>query len=328
MRPVQKKYTICIVRQNFFLILILMLQVFLSNCTTHDIKKIPSIAGEPGIRRWYKGNTHTHARFSDRNDKNDIPEIAGWYKKAGYDFLLVSEHNIRVKKKKVFCHDEATDPGKFLMLCGLELTRKIHQTALGIESFIGDERSLQDGVNKTIAAGGFSILNHPWSAHLKASDFLKTKGLNHLEVFNGNRPKQTAYCEKLWDKILSSPGSRTVYAVASDDNHYSESKVGRGWIMVESPSLTKKDIQESIRQGNFYATTGIILKDYRVTQDSVNVDTENGSLISFISLNGIVVSSVRDHAASYHFRGDEKYIRVKITNEEGMSAWTQPVFIK
>jgi hypothetical protein len=213
------------------------------------------------------------------------------------------------------------------MLCGLELSRKIHQTALGIESFIGDEKSLQDGVNKTITAGGLSILNHPWSAHIKASDFIKIKGLNHLEVFNGNRPKQTAYCEKLWDKILSSPDGRPVYAVAADDNHYKKSKVGRGWIMVESPALTKEDIKENIREGNFYATTGIVLKDYQVTENSIKVDSENGSSIIFIGRNGKVLEKVKGPKASYHFNGDEYYVRVKITNDEGKSAWTQPVFI-
>ena len=80
---------------------------------------------------WYRGNTHTHAKYSDKNDKNDVPTIAKWYEEAGYDFLILSEHNTHLSKKQVFCHDEASDPKKFLMICGLELSKKRHITALG-----------------------------------------------------------------------------------------------------------------------------------------------------------------------------------------------------
>ncbi len=41
--------------------------------------------------QWFKGNTHTHSLWSDGND---FPEmIADWYKKQGYDFLVLSDHN-------------------------------------------------------------------------------------------------------------------------------------------------------------------------------------------------------------------------------------------
>ena len=110
---------------------------------------------------WYRGNTHSHAEFSDKNDTNDVPMIAKWYKDAGYSFLLLSEHNDHVATKQVFCHDEVAGSPDFIMLCGLELSKKRHQTALGIDRYIGDETSLQDGVKKTITAGGVPILNHP-----------------------------------------------------------------------------------------------------------------------------------------------------------------------
>lgn len=41
--------------------------------------------------QWFKGNTHTHSLWSDGND---FPEmIADWYKKQGYNFLVLSDHN-------------------------------------------------------------------------------------------------------------------------------------------------------------------------------------------------------------------------------------------
>ena len=42
--------------------------------------------------RWYKGNTHTHTTESD----GDTPpeEVALWYRDHGYNFLVLSDHNV------------------------------------------------------------------------------------------------------------------------------------------------------------------------------------------------------------------------------------------
>jgi hypothetical protein len=307
----------------------ILISVILSGCTSGtDNQASQKRNPDTGGKRWYRGNTHTHAKFSDGKDNNDVPVIAGWYKNAGYDFLVLSEHNNHLFKKRIFCHDEAAVPPDFIMICGLELSRKQHITALGINSFISDESSLEDGVNKTIAAGGIPILNHPQVPITKYTDFIKMKGLNHFEVFNGNRPEQTPASESLWDKVLSAPDGRLVFAVASDDNHYRKSKVGRGWIMVKSAALTKDDIVENIRKGNFYASTGVMLKDYQVTESTISVISENGNTITFIGRDGIILSSVNDSKATYQINGNELYIRAKITNRAGEMAWIQPVFVK
>jgi hypothetical protein len=48
--------------------------------------------------RWFKGNTHTHSLWSDGND---FPEmIADFYKREGYHFLVLSDHNILSRGEK------------------------------------------------------------------------------------------------------------------------------------------------------------------------------------------------------------------------------------
>jgi hypothetical protein len=45
-----------------------------------------------GSPRWWKGNLHTHSLWSDGDD---FPEmIADWYKRKGYHFLALTEHNV------------------------------------------------------------------------------------------------------------------------------------------------------------------------------------------------------------------------------------------
>ena len=43
-------------------------------------------------KRWWKGNTHTHTLWSDGDS---APELAArWYLERGYDFLVLSDHNV------------------------------------------------------------------------------------------------------------------------------------------------------------------------------------------------------------------------------------------
>lgn len=320
----KKKCIATKIRISIQRIVLIILIIAGLNILSEAYAQIPA----PGGQFWFRGNSHTHAQFSDENDKNDVPMIAGWYRDAGYNFLCLSEHNDHVVQKKIFCHDEAASPPSFIMLCGNELSQSRHHLALGINSFIGDETSLQDGVTKTLAAGGVPILNHPQDPVVTASGFIATKGLNHLEVVNGGRLDDTPATELLWDSILSAPDGRNVFAVASDDNHYKKANVGRGWIMVKAPALTKNDILENIRTGNFYATTGVILNDYQVTEKNITIDSQNGESIMFTGKNGAVLKTVKGSKAEYQIKGDEYYIRAKITNSGGKMAWTQPIFIQ
>ncbi|MBT6846706.1 MAG: hypothetical protein HOA14_04740, partial [Planctomycetaceae bacterium] len=51
-----------------------------------------------GAEKWYKGNTHTHTFWSDGND---FPErVVKWYAENGYDFLVLSDHNILSRGEK------------------------------------------------------------------------------------------------------------------------------------------------------------------------------------------------------------------------------------
>ena len=48
--------------------------------------------------RWWKGNLHAHSLWSDGDDYPEM--IAHWYKSHGYDFLMLSDHNILADHEK------------------------------------------------------------------------------------------------------------------------------------------------------------------------------------------------------------------------------------
>ena len=41
--------------------------------------------------QWYKGNIHTHTTESDGDE--DPHKVVRWYRRHGYDFLVLSDHN-------------------------------------------------------------------------------------------------------------------------------------------------------------------------------------------------------------------------------------------
>jgi len=96
--------------------------------------------------------------------------------------------------------------------------------------------------------------------------------------------------------------------------------------MVKAPSLTSSNILESIRTGNFYATTGIILNEYQVNGKKITIESQNGDTIKFIGKNGSVLKTVIGGKASYRIMNRDYYVRARIVNAEGKMAWTQPVF--
>ncbi len=280
---------------------------------------------------WYRGNTHLHTLDSSVSNLPSRLEIANWYKNAGYDFLSISDHEDAVDQTN-YCPDNLTT-STFLLLCGVELSWGNHVTAFGINKFVSSAtRLLQNNVNATINAAGIPFLNHPMDSdgtQVSSQTFLGISGLNHLEISNGQRPEQTAGSERLWDDILSANNSRLVFGVGADDNHFTFSQAAKSWIVVKAPALTKLDILNSVRNGNFYASTGIVLDDYVVnlSAKTITISSQNGNTITFIGNNGVVLKTVSGATGTYNVVGTEKYVRAKITNSSGKMAWTQPIYV-
>lgn len=52
---------------------------------------MPAFAQSPAAK-WYKGNTHSHSLWSD--GRNLPEQVADWYKSEGYNFLVLSDHDV------------------------------------------------------------------------------------------------------------------------------------------------------------------------------------------------------------------------------------------
>lgn len=92
-----------------------------------------------------------------------------------------------------------------------------------------------------------------------------------------------------------------------------------------------------IENGDFYASTGVELKDIQTAKDSLKVEVKPPAGLqpadrpryrtSFIGKNGRVLMTANENPATYNFKGDEGYVRARVDDSNGLQAWTQPVFV-
>lgn len=321
-------------------------------------------------QRWYRGNTHAHTLNSDGDsspeavarwyrdhgydftfitDHEFITDVAPLNAALGNDgkFLVLSGQEITQRVA------DAAHPDGW---------RQAHVNALGIAGVIrpfGERNIARDmtiaatyarHVAAIRAAGGVPQVNHPnyrWSVRL--TDMLDLPDSTLLEIWNahvlvnnlggadsaGHRALAT---EELWDSLLTR--GQLLFGVADDDSHSfrpedaenpEATRPGRAWVMVRAPGLTRDAIVRALSRGDFYASTGVILRAYDVNPREISLTIESSNdrrfLIEFVGRGGRVLSTDTGTTARYRVTGSEGYVRVRITDSSGRRAWTQPVMV-
>lgn len=300
--------------------------------------------------RWYKGNLHTHTINSD----GDSPpyDVLAWYKRNGYHFLVITDHNTFTDPALFDTNPNDT----FLLVGGEEVTnaRTVHVNAVGISRVIPRQNGstvtelLQASIDAVRAQGGLPLINHPnfgWA--FTATEMLPLKRTALLEIASGHPlvnhsgDGRIPSTEQMWDQLLSA-GVR-IYGVAVDDAHnvreeFSRTRAnpGLGWVVVRATGLTRENILAALGGGDFYASTGVTLKEIRPTSTSLEVELPPASpttsspphfRVVFIGKDGRELSVSNDNPAIYSFVGNEGYVRARIEDSNGLRAWTQPVFL-
>jgi hypothetical protein len=306
-------------------------------------------AAQRPAARWYKGNTHTHTLNSDGDSTPD--EVTKWYREHGYRFLVLSDHNVLTNIEGLNAVHAA--PDQFLLIKGEEVTdrfgdKPIHINGLDVSGIVEAQHGssvldvMQRNVDAIRKAGGVPHINHPNFGWAIAADELKAVRNDKLfEIYNGHHQVNNLGgggvpgMEEVWDRILSS--GKLIYGIADDDAHVFKQPgnpnvpgPGRGWVVVRAERLAPKPIVEALERGDFYASTGVELADYQVTDRAITITIKTDSYskyrVQFIGRNGAILSEAITSPAVYTFKGDELYMRAKILESNGRFAWTQPVW--
>ncbi|HLK92496.1 MAG TPA: CehA/McbA family metallohydrolase [Polyangia bacterium] len=322
----------------------------------------PVVRGEAGF---LKGQLHLHSGNS--GDSATPPgEVVRWYEARGYDFIVFTDHDhvtappstpsmlvipgVELTQNLRRC-DPPAPPGH---ICPLHVNALfVTPPAAGVLPWglsggidrLGRYRRALDTAR---ALGGIAQLNHP-NFHDAADAPLVTAlagdGLALMEIANqawdsnNDPPDGRPSTEALWDAVLST--GATLYGTATDDaHHYEDAAAARargepvfvgdlGFVMVRA----RKDpaaIREALVQGQFYASTGVVLGRVERTATALEIevaaDAPGPHRFTFIGRNGRLLAASDGRAASFPLaQAAGGYVRAVIRDQRGRRAWVQPV---
>ncbi|MCK0192009.1 histidinol-phosphatase [Arenibacter sp. F20364] len=267
--------------------------------------------------------------------------------------------------------------GEFLVIHSEEITdryedKHVHMNATNIQKKIDPQggNSISEVMQNNLDAvleqrkeTGVPIMphiNHPnFYYSISLEDMISLKGERFFEVYNGhpmvhNMGDSTHIStEEMWDQINVSyiaAKKPIMYGLATDDSHnYHKmgnkwSNSGRGWVMVQSDTLSAPALIEAMERGDFYSTTGVTLKTLEFGDRTLKVEVEPETGIEYnITFLGCLkgdtevkeLKAVKGSAASFELSEDILFIRSKITSSKLQenpiedikyeSAWTQPI---
>jgi hypothetical protein len=201
------------------------------------------------------------------------------------------------------------EPGRFILIQGEEITgkfqdRAVHVSAINVVKAIQPQRgsTMVDTIQRdAMAVFGQSlqtkrpmvaVVNHPnWPTYdIAAWELAAAKYVRLVEF--GNAAGDCLFygdadhpgMERVWDLAntirISNLKAAPLFGVAADDAHTyplaasEPSEAGKAWIVVRADELTPKAVVESIGRGDFYASTGVKLRDvkYDAKQRTLTVE--------------------------------------------------------
>lgn len=327
--------------------------------------------------------------------------------KFGKDWVEEREtKGVREVRLKMFreYRGKFEQPGKFLLMQAEEISDNfvkvpIHIGAINVREVIKPQggSTVVETIERNLAALAeqrertgvpmFAHINHPnfrWA--LTAEEMAQVDRERFFEVYNGHPMTFTdgdelhASTDRIWDVILTARlgklGKSVVYGVGTDDSHNyhttdpKKSLSGRGWVMVRTDELTPEKLIAAMEAGEFYASSGVTLKEVRRDARGLTVEIDAVPGVTYtteffgtrkgydpkseVVLGkdaetirttrrysadiGAVLAKVTGPKASYEFKGDEIYVRARITSSkvkanpsaegEVERAWTQPAVLK
>jgi len=282
---------------------------------------------ENGI--WLKGNIHSHSTVSD--GLFTPSELVRGYMEQGYDFLSMTDHNILEAHddlaKDGFLlltgleHDIEYSPDKCTHVVGLSMAGKNHTDYL-CKRYSAAELTDQQMVDMMRADGQFVSLAHPVWSRMKWEEIKDLEGCHAIEVYNNGTEHlcHGGNAEVLWDLLLRE--GKKLFATAVDDVHV---------VWVKAAERTKEAIMAALHSGAYYSTMGPVIHDFGVENGQVYISCSNCREIHFVTYSRRGKSFFAENGgslteAAYQMEGSEAYVRAVCVDENGRSAWTNPIF--
>lgn len=281
--------------------------------------------------RWYKGNIHAHTTESD--GRLSAEQMCDVYRKAGYDFVAITDHNTLTDTGPFSSSD-------FITIPGVEIgKRPDHVVHIGAES-LNSGSDLAGILRSLRGEPGLAIVAHPhwsnmsWDRIASVSDYIGIEIYNYSVDVNRGR----GHSVELWDMLLES--GRRVWGFAVDDSHYREDRPNccGGWIVVAADALTEESILGAIERGAFFSSQGPSFHEIVTTDEGLYVHCSPVKVIRFNSqtpgAGWSFYGGVGEHLREAFVRWDGRkprlcpnYVRIEIVDDAGRVAWSNPIYL-
>jgi hypothetical protein len=316
-----------------------------------------------------KGQTHVHTGRS-YDAKTPPAEVLGFYAERGYDFVAITDHNrvtviepppglllvpgVELTQNSASCEPRPAPGYRCLFHTTALFVDPARDGARGERFSIpyrpGRFAAYESQVALARELGGVPVVNHPlfhFAADARTLARLAKGDVRLVELFNasldrqfpGGRTRAEERAETLWDEVLS--GGSRLYALATDDSHHfadaaERRQLGkfaydgdRAWVMVRADKRPDS-IQSALLDGDFYASTGVVLAELVRSSGSIRLRIEANSPAGyrtrFVGTGGRVLAEAPGLEARHAVGGGERYLRAVVEGPAGERAWVQPVF--
>jgi predicted metal-dependent phosphoesterase TrpH len=297
-----------------------------------------------GNGRWLRCALHAH---TTRSDGELSPEdLVALYERAGFDVLAITDHWLRT---------DAPSTDRLLVIPSSELSCLLpgepdgHLLAFGIDEdpleFMRTRPDLSEAAAWVGEHGGVAYLAHPYWTGMPASGVSLADGVAGIEVYNAGcelevgRGLSTVH----WDDLLGRGTS--CFGIASDDSHHAERDSGFAWVWTHVAERSAAAVVDSLASGRFYSSTGPMLDEVQVDEESVEVECSPCSRVTLCTgrKRGTSVSS---GPTGYRYGGEilaeshdgeitrarlerparSPYGRLELVDRYGRKAWTNPLW--
>jgi hypothetical protein len=298
-----------------------------------------SVAG-----RFWRGNLHTHSTLSD----GALPpeDVAGRYKQAGYDFMMLSDHFVR-RFDWPIADTRAFRGNDFTTIIGAEVHAPEtsagelwHILAAGLPLDFWPTDKTETGAQlaaRAAEAGAFIGIAHPAWSQLTIEDGRALASAHAVEIYNHGCAIENDRGDGwyLLDQLLNE-GQR-LSAFATDDAHFKTPDHFGGWVHVKSESLAPDPLLAALKAGQYYSSQGPMIHDIAVEGSTINIETSPVDNITVIcgtsrSLvrNGKAITSaeldLRKLEQGWLLNKKSQWFRVVAIDHAGKRAWSNPIW--
>ncbi len=273
--------------------------------------------------RGMRGNLHCHSKRSDGADEPQA--VIDAYRHAGYDFLMLSDHDCHATVSQLAGYDAAG----MTLIPGCEISRDgPHMLQVGGTRAAVPRDDRQAVIAEIAADGGLAIMNHPnglypESGHCPQEQLDALKGYAGIEVFNAliGELAGSAYAFDRWDRLLSA--RRRVWGYANDDAH-AVRHIGQGWMVVFADTRAPADIIRALGTGRFYGSSGVAIDAIAVQDGRARIRAAHAERIVAVGELGrrLQVADAQELEVALPETG---YVRFECYGRGERQAWSQPI---